>query len=59
MIAWKLFFLILIVGNCNAKCEKKGWKKIKKTIEDCIDKFLEDMNGNFYIFLRFQKGRHL
>jgi len=43
MLVWKIFVFILILGNCEAKCSKNGWKKIKKTIKDCIDKYVEDM----------------
>lgn len=43
MLVWKIFVFILILGNVEAKCSKNGWKKIKKTIKDCIDKYIEDM----------------
>ena len=48
MLVWKIFVFILILSNCEAKCSKNGWKKIKKTIKDCIDKYIEDMKGDCF-----------
>ena len=48
MLVWKIFVFTLILGNCEAKCSKNGWKKIKKTIKDCIDKYVEDMKGDSF-----------
>ena len=54
MLVWKIFVLIFILSNCEAKCSKKGWKKIEKTIKDSIDKYIEDMKGDTYSYLHIK-----